>query len=246
MATTASATPQQASQQQQIAQEQFSTAQTRIATTSTFALSSPGGPNGSASPSPNPPGTVQGINTDIHALYLNQSCLELMLIELVPTSERVIRIAGGTDGEVGEDQGEDQGDARQRVEYKHIEGIGYRVGQGLVERFAQDRPLYTEVLEVVKYICKDLWQLLFKKQIDNLKTNHRGMYVLTDNAFRMLMRMSTDIGGVDTAKRAQPYLWYSCGVIRGALANLGVQATVVADTTSIPVATFHVQILRHE
>jgi hypothetical protein len=26
---------------------------------------------------------------------------------------------------------------------------------------------------VVKFICKDLWVIMFKKQVDNLKTNHR-------------------------------------------------------------------------
>lgn len=33
---------------------------------------------------------------------------------------------------------------------------------------------------------------MFKKQIDNLKTNHRGIFVLTDNRFQPLSRMSVD------------------------------------------------------
>jgi hypothetical protein len=45
--------------------------------------------------------------------------------------------------------------------------------------------------------------LVFKKQVDNLKTNHRGVYVLTDNIFRPLSRMSADAGGQAVA-RAQP------------------------------------------
>lgn len=45
--------------------------------------------------------------------------------------------------------------------------------------------------------------LVFKKQVDNLKTNHRGVYVLTDHAFRPLSRMSSDAGGQAVA-RAQP------------------------------------------
>lgn len=45
--------------------------------------------------------------------------------------------------------------------------------------------------------------LVFKKQVDNLKTNHRGVYVLTDHAFRPLSRMSSDAGGQALA-RAQP------------------------------------------
>lgn len=40
-------------------------------------------------------------------------------------------------------------------------------------RFSRDRPRFTEHLDVIKFLCKDLWVILFRKQIDNLKTNHR-------------------------------------------------------------------------
>lgn len=39
--------------------------------------------------------------------------------------------------------------------------------------FARDRPRFTDNLDVIKFLCKDLWTVLFKKQVDNLKTNHR-------------------------------------------------------------------------
>lgn len=40
-------------------------------------------------------------------------------------------------------------------------------------RFAKDRTRFTDTLDVIKFLCKDLWMLVFRKQIDNLKTNHR-------------------------------------------------------------------------
>lgn len=40
-------------------------------------------------------------------------------------------------------------------------------------RFSRDRPRFTDNLDVIKFLCKDLWTILFRKQIDNLKTNHR-------------------------------------------------------------------------
>jgi hypothetical protein len=70
-------------------------------------------------------------------------------------------------------------------------------------RFSTDRPRFTDTLDVIKFLCKDLWMLVFRKQIDNLKTNHRGVYVLTDNAFRPFSRMSTEAGG-QAVVRAQP------------------------------------------
>lgn len=36
-----------------------------------------------------------------------------------------------------------------------------------------ERPRFSDHLEAIKFICKDFWSELFKKQIDNLKTNHR-------------------------------------------------------------------------
>ena len=40
-------------------------------------------------------------------------------------------------------------------------------------RFSKDRPRFSDTLDVIKFVCKDMWTLVFRKQIDNLKTNHR-------------------------------------------------------------------------
>lgn len=34
--------------------------------------------------------------------------------------------------------------------------------------------------------------------------HNQGVYVLQDNGFRWFMRMSTDVGGADSAKKAMP------------------------------------------
>ena len=59
-------------------------------------------------------------------------------------------------------------------------------------RFSAGKPRPQSDLDAIKFLCKDLWTLLWKKQIDNLKTNHRGIFVLTDNRFQPLSRMSVD------------------------------------------------------
>ncbi len=66
----------------------------------------------------------------------------------------------------------DEDEERDAVFFR-LETLGYRVGQGLVERFSRDRPRFTDTLDVIKFLCKDLWTLVFRKQVDNLKTNHR-------------------------------------------------------------------------
>ncbi|XLR40000.1 hypothetical protein HN51_018156, partial [Arachis hypogaea] len=40
-------------------------------------------------------------------------------------------------------------------------------------RYSMERPRFSDHLKAIKFICKDFWTELFKKQIDNLKTNHR-------------------------------------------------------------------------
>lgn len=44
---------------------------------------------------------------------------------------------------------------------------------GYVFSFSRDRPRFNDTLDVIKFLCKDLWSLVFGKNIDNLKTNHR-------------------------------------------------------------------------
>lgn len=79
--------------------------------------------------------------------------------------------------EISEGEGEEE-EEREAAFYR-LEGIGYRVGQGLVERFAKDRGKFGDALDVIKFVCKDLWGLVFRKQVDNLKTNHRVSFLFS-------------------------------------------------------------------
>jgi hypothetical protein len=54
-----------------------------------------------------------------------------------------------------------------------LETIGYRVGYALVERIAKELPRFTTELDCVKFICKEFWSAVFRKQVDNLRTNHQ-------------------------------------------------------------------------
>ncbi|CAL5400640.1 unnamed protein product [Camellia sinensis] len=131
---------------------------------------------------------------------------------------------------------------------RRIEAIGYQVGHQLSERYTMERPRFSDHLEAIKFICKDFWSELFKKQIDNLKTNHRGTFVLQDNRFRWLSRMSVDLSSENSgsiqdpsamaeSKEAQAtgmYLYFPCGIIRGALSNLGIPCAVSADISNLP------------
>lgn len=120
-----------------------------------------------------------------------------------------------------------------------LEGMGFRVGQGLIERFTKDSPSFKDDLDVMKFICKDFWINVFRKQVDNLRTNHQGTYVLQDNKFSLLTQFSS---GKQYLEEAPKYLAYSCGLVRGALSNLGMDSVVTAEVSLMPSCKFQVVI----
>lgn len=120
-----------------------------------------------------------------------------------------------------------------------LENMGFRVGQGLIERLTKNTARFKDELDIMKFICKDCWTCVFKKQIDNLRTNHQGIYVLQDNKFRLLSQLSA---GKQYLGHAPKYLAFTCGLVRGALANLGVKSIVTAEVSVMPACKFQVMI----
>ncbi|CAN0294719.1 unnamed protein product [Ascophyllum nodosum] len=118
-------------------------------------------------------------------------------------------------------------DQAQQMETR-LENMGYEVGFRLVERTCQRRWMAGEQLEAIKFVCKDLWSELFKKQVDKLQTDHQGTFVLKDSNFRWTQRYAEDdsAGSHDLVARL---LQLPCGLMRGALANLGLTVTVRAS-----------------
>lgn len=76
--------------------------------------------------------------SDPHANFLNGSCLDFLLIEIVPMAYRLahdLSVPAENDGKTGGgamlmDEEEEQREAA----FRRLETLGYRVGQGLVER----------------------------------------------------------------------------------------------------------------
>jgi len=203
---------------------------------------------------------------------LNGSCFDLLLIELVPMSYRIefckfmdrdegkpstdrkwedltkeqqdkfMNESLGVGGVGGGAPVVDAEELRERV-LQRLDGQGFRVGRMLAERYTRDMPRLQDNLERMKFVCKDLWMVVFRKQVDNLKTNHRGIFVLSDNTFAPIKRASLERGR-DTATimdQAQAFLYFHSGVIRGALHELGMECTVQAESTELPSVTFHIR-----
>ncbi|KAJ1964519.1 hypothetical protein GGI12_001364 [Dipsacomyces acuminosporus] len=130
--------------------------------------------------------------------------------------------------------------------YVKLEKVGFRVGKRLAERYAPMHRRLTDTLDIVKFVCKDVWMILFSRQVDNLKTNHHGIYVLQDNKFKWFLRMSSNNGGAAAARRAQPYIWVPCGIIRGILDSFGINSVVIAETLGLPQCTFQIKLVSND
>uniref|UniRef100_A0A9L0IBX6 Trafficking protein particle complex subunit 6A n=1 Tax=Equus asinus TaxID=9793 RepID=A0A9L0IBX6_EQUAS len=97
----------------------------------------------------------------------------------------------------------DPGPGGQNMSLSVLEGMGFRVGQALGERLSRETLAYREELDILKFLCKDLWMAVFQKQMDSLRTNHQGTYVLQDNSFPLLIRMASGLQYLEEA----PKVW---------------------------------------
>ena len=102
---------------------------------------------------------------------------------------------------------------------------------------------------------------MFRKQVDKLQTNYKGVYVLHDYGFRWLANFSppekpTGAGAsagagagagagapapeheLTPSEQAKLHSAFACGILRGSLSNLGVNASVKADVGKLPQVSF--------
>lgn len=67
-----------------------------------------------------------------------------------------------------------------------LERLGTRIGEKLAEKYlhpscqlltlsrlSAERNRFSEKIDIVKWLAKDLWGVLFNKPVDTLKTNHK-------------------------------------------------------------------------
>lgn len=164
---------------------------------------------------PKPTATASVPNIDQHNLF-NSTVFDLLLAELIPLSRRVVADIAEMNTKGSEPAAEDsktKQDEEDKIykplplsilhEYPNMvpvsdenvffrtELYGFHVGRSLAEVISRDSVRLTSQLDGLKFICKDLWNALYSKPIDNLKTNHRGTYVLIDQSFKPCERMGS-------------------------------------------------------
>ena len=97
------------------------------------------------------------------------------------------------------------------------------------------------MLDAVKFVCRELWTAVFQKAVDKLQTNNRGVFVLQDYAFRWLRHASPPAGD-DAPPALLRHTLFPAGLVRGALAALGLDVAVNVDISGLPRAVFHIRV----
>jgi hypothetical protein len=109
---------------------------------------------------------------------------------------------------------------------QRVEEAGFYVGERLARTDALHIPFergsITE-LDALKVVCRDVWRSVFGKQVDSLKTNHHGVYVIFDASFRWLRYVHEMPDSIGTPSW---YCTFPAGLIRGVLMQLGHPCTV--------------------
>lgn len=195
---------------------------------------------------------------------VNAVCLSLLLQEIVPTSIRVSQSLNETSRPITEE-------IQTRIDTQlsslaadlpgtvaifeseailsddvtlRIEAYGYALGTRLTEVLMYKSPSNAkiiDVLDIMKFLCRDVWKCLYGKQMDNLRTNHRGTFVLIDNNYRLISALSSGKGMPDSISKARLYVWFPCGIIRGILLSFGIEAHTSAEISQFPAVAFNIQ-----
>ena len=115
-----------------------------------------------------------------------------------------------------------QAEVCRNFETEACERIGQDVGFRFVTRFPVGPAPFSAPLDVLKFLCKEVWIELYGKKVDRLQTNHKGTFMCTDTSFSPLFRLrkanQTDLNR---------FLAIHKGIIRGALVNLGIHVVDV-------------------
>lgn len=197
--------------------------------------------------------------------YVSNSSLQYLLQELVPTSIRVSHKLLDPTVSTFDEETEQTRIDRQLSSIKddfpgtinildseltdsdevsiRVETYGYNLGLKIAEvlLYKSSGSKVVDILDIMKFVCRDAWRCLYNKQMDNLRTNHRGTFVLVDNNFKLISQLNSSKGMQDTLAKSKVYLWFPCGVIRGILMSFGIESNVTAEITQFPAVVFNIQ-----
>ena len=113
-----------------------------------------------------------------------------------------------------------------------VRSIGNIVGEQLVEINTLSNAPFHDDLSALKYIAKEFWNLLFKKNITSLKTDRKNTYILEDHEFKWIYNVQQD---------NIQYIEFASGLVQGAITSLCGKCDVSVQV-EFPKVTFFIKI----
>ena len=81
-------------------------------------------------------------------------------------------------------------------------------------------------------MCMEFWKYVFSKQVDNLRTNNAGTFILIDDHFKFIGRVSNhDHESQEYKDKVKCYETFVIGLLKGALINIGFDSSIGVHTS---------------
>ena len=135
--------------------------------------------------------TSKQVSLKALSYLLNETVAHAVKSTIKSRSDDSSRVFADVPGRV--DFLKDAADVAAPSTLSYMNRIGYNVGFKTAQILLMENTDATSIgnvsttalvdnpLEAMKFICRDVWKNLFGKQMDNLRTNHIGTFVLIDN-----------------------------------------------------------------
>ncbi|KAH3757871.1 trafficking protein particle complex subunit 6B [Pelomyxa schiedti] len=153
---------------------------------------------------------------------------------------------------------------------QRLDAMGFSVGEKIVERITREKSRFHNNAELLKFITKEFWTATFRKEAEFSPSGAHWVItdssLLKHMSFMpdapvatppVALSTSTLPSSTPTTSSAitpgSPssantrtsmltlHTAFFCGVIKGALSNLGVMCSVAADATSLPTCKFTIK-----
>lgn len=162
-------------------------------------------------------------------MEVNSTLFQFLLIELIPSIIESSKSQNLSDNQIN----------------LKLELLGFKLGNKfneiilfkLNESFTKT-DTKVNLLDIMKFICKDFWKFVFQKQINNLKTNNRGTFILIDVNFKLFDNLNSNSLQFDNY--VNYYLNFTNGILRGILHNFGYNCNVNNDV-NFPTVNFNIE-----
>lgn len=162
---------------------------------------------------------------------ISSSLYKLLLIELIPTTIEMSESLNLTPAQIA----------------VKLEMYGYNLGLKLNEiilfklsdQIKSNNESFSTLLDIMKFICKDFWKILFNKQISNLRTNHRGTFVLVDSNFKLIENLHANHDQFNN--HVNYYLSFTSGILRGLIKSFGYDCMINFEVNQFPSVNFNIE-----